>query len=193
MIQHISYYKDNKRIIVKPDAKGKFSLLVGVGQYSKPKFESLTATEFINHSMVKDYDPTITLTDGNKLRVYHAGNSNIPIVHPSLVAEQFDVKFRQKRKNNLQKKLDTLKKKKDGEKRDDRTTQPMAPIAPPYPGSRKSPPLVSNGPPQKKDSSDDPFGPLIDAWFGTDDDKDDPNDGLYDDDYRYGYDDDEPW
>ena len=193
MIQPVSYYKDGKRIIVKPDSKGKFSLLVGIGPYSKPKFESLTATEFISHNMVKDYDPTITLTDGNKLRVYHAGNSTIPIVHPSLVAEQFDVKFRQKRKNNLQKKLDTLKKKKDGEKRDNRTTQPMAPITPPYPGSRKSPPLVSNGPPQKKDSTDDPFGPLIDAWFGTDDDKDDPNDGLYDDDYRYGYDDDEPW
>ena len=188
MIQHISYYKDGKRVLVKPDNKGMFSLLVGVGQYSKPKFESLTATDFINHEMVRDYDPTITLADGNKIRVYHAGNSNIPIVHPSLVAEQFDNKFRQKRKNNLQKKLDTLKKKKDGEKRDDRTTQPMAPIAPPYPGNRKSP-QVSSSPPQKTDPSDDPFGPLIDAWFGTDDDTDDQNNGLYDDDYQYGYDD----
>ena len=68
----------------------------------------------------------------------------------------------------------------------------MAPIAPPYPGSRK-PPSVSSSPPKKTDSSDDPFGPLIDAWFGTDDDTDDPNDGLYEDDYQYGYDDEGDW
>jgi len=187
MIQHISYYKDGKRIVVKPDSKGKFSLVVGIAQYNKPKFESLSATEFINHDAVKDCDPTITLENADKLRVYHAGNSNIPIVHPSIVAEQFDVKFRQKRKINLQKKLNTLKEKVNEEERSARTTQPMAPIAPPYPGSLK-PPSVSSSPPQKTDPSDDPFGPLIDAWFGTDDDTDDPNDGLYEE-YQYGYDD----
>ena len=61
----------------------------------------------------------------------------------------------------------------------------MAPIAPPYPGKRTV--KVSNSPPVKKDSADDPFGPLIDSWFGTDE-EDDPNDGLYED-YEYGYDD----
>ena len=188
MIQHISYYKDGKRIIVKPDNKGKFSLFVGVGQYSKPKYESLTATDFIKHRMVKDYDPTITLEDGNKLRVYHAGNSNIPIVHPSLVAERYDNEARNSRKTSLEKKLNKLKKQKDSKenKRANQTTQPMAPIAPPYPGKRSV--KVSNSPPKKSDPDDDPFGPLIDSWFGTD--EQDASKDIYEEyDYDYGYDD----
>ena len=185
MIKHISYYKDGERHIVKPNSKGRFSIVIGSGAYGKPQFADLTAKEFIEHAFIKDHDPTITLMDGNKVRVYHAGNSNIPIVYPSLIADQYDRQARESRKASLEKKLNKLKKQKDEqEKRKEQTTQPMAPIAPPYPGKRTV--KVSNSPPVKKDPADDPFGPLIDSWFGTD--EDDPNDGLYDD-YEYGYDD----
>lgn len=193
MIKHISYYKEGQRVVVKPNAKGLFPLtfVVGKGITRKVKQLDLTATDFITHPGVKDFDPTITLTDGNKLRVYHAGNSGIPIVHPTLVAEQYDKSKRDSRKTILEKKLEGLKKKREVSKeRKEETTQPMHPICPPYPGSKTPSVKVSNSPPQKKDASDDPFGPYLDSWFGITDDED-ANDGLQPEDYDYGYDDDD--
>ena len=200
MIKHISYYKEGKRHIIQPNDRGLFTFkfVEGEGIMRKVKELALTATEFIKHPGIKDLDPTITLTDGNKLRVYHAGNSNIPIVHPTVVAEHYDKSRRDTRKTILEKKLESLKKNKEGEKdRKEETTQPMHPICPPYPGSKnkKSSVKVSSSPPQKKDSSDDPFGPYLDSWFGITDDEEDLNDGLQPDDYDYGYidDDDGVW
>jgi len=196
MIQHISIFKDGKRLIVKPDKHGKFKVMDGKRTIaSTPKAKYLSAKDFVKHSTIKDYDPTITLKSGDKLRVYHAGNSTIPLVYPSLILEQFDKEMRSKKKTILEKKLETLKKNKDSRKQE--TTQPMSsvpPIVPPYSGpvriNKKV--SVSNAPPQKKASDpNDPFSNLIDEWFGTDDDLDDPNDGLYPDDYPFGdYDDD---
>lgn len=194
MIKHISYYKEGKRHIVQPNGRGLFPLtfIDGEGISRKVKKLTLTATEFITHPGVKDFDPTITLVDGNKLRVYHAGNSGIPIVHPTLVAEEYDKSKRNTRKTILEKKLEGLKKKKDEEKkRADQTTQPMHPICPPYPGSKAPSVKVSNTPPQKKDPSDDPFGPYLDSWFGVTDDDDDMDDGLHSDGYDFGTDDDD--
>ena len=113
MIKHISYYKEGKRVIVQPNAKGlfPFTFIVGEGISRKVRQLTLTATEFITHPGVKEFDPTITLTDGNKLRVYHAGNSGIPIVHPTLVAEEYDKISRDSRKTVLEKKLESMKKK----------------------------------------------------------------------------------
>lgn len=196
MIKHISYYKEGKRFIIQPNERGLFPLtfVEGSGLDRKVRQLTLTAVELINHPGVKDYDPTITLADGNKLRVYHAGNSGIPIVHPTLVAERFDKERREKRKTRLEKKLESLKKTKEQDKeRKEQVTQPMGPICPPYPGSKAPPSVkVSNSPPKKKDTSDDPFGPYLDSWFGIDED-DDPNDGLYEDDYDFDHDDDGAW
>ena len=192
MIKHISYYKEGKRHIVQPNGKGlfPFTFVDGEGISRKVKKLTLTATEFIAHPGVKDYDPTITLVDGNKLRVYHAANSGVPIVHPTLVAEEYDKSKRNTRKTILEKKLEGLKKKDEDKKRTDQTTQPMHPICPPYPGSKVSSVKVSNAPPQKKDPSDDPFGPYLDSWFGVTDD-DDRDDGLHPDGYDFGQDDDD--
>jgi len=193
VIRHISYYKDGKRHVIKPGTKGLFSFkaVTGEGIHRKVSNLTLTASEFISHPEIRDFDPTITLEDGNKLRVYHAGNSGIPILHPVLVAEQYDKSKRDKKKNVLEKKLESMKKKdKKSGKREEQTTQPMHPICPPYPGGSTSSVKVSSSPPQKKDPSDDPFGPYLDSWFGITDD-DDPNDGLYEEEQTYGYDDDE--
>ena len=194
MIQHISIFKQGKREIIKPDKDGKFRVVEGTRTIaSSPKVKYLSASDFVKHPDIKDYDPTITLESGDKLRVYHAGNSTIPLVHPSLVLEQFDKKARKLRRTLLEKKLDSLKKSKDSRKEE--TTAPMGtipPIVTPFSTSVKAGKKVSvsNAPPQKSVSdSSDPFSSLIDDWFGTDD-LDDPNDGLYPDDYPYGdYDD----
>ena len=194
MIRHISYYKDGKRHIVQPTAKGLFSFkaVTGEGIHRKVSNLTLTASDFISHPEIRDFDPTITLEDGNKLRVYHAGNSGIPILHPVLLAEQYDKSKRDKKKTILEKKLESMKKENKSGKREEKTTQPMHPICPPYPGSGTTTSVkVSNSPPQKKDSSDDPFGPYLDSWFGITDDDDDPNNGLYEEEQTYGYDDDD--
>lgn len=157
------------------------------GIYGKDKFK-FTAVDFVNHPDVRDLDPTITLENGDKIRVYHAGNPNIPIVYPSLVLEEYDKKM-SSRRAILEKKLQEIKKarRQKAEKRKEQTTQPMMPIVPPPPpASRKV--SVSNSPPQKpKDSTADPFASVINDWFYGDDD-DDPNNGLYEDcDSPYDY------
>ena len=184
MIRHISFYKDGKRNIVTPDEDGKFKVMEGKRTISStPKPKMLTATDFVKHPSIRDFDPTITLDTGEKLRVYHAGNSFIPLVHPSLVLEKYDKKNKNDRKRTaLQKKLDSMKKAKEGKERDGDTTQPMSsapPIVPPYSGPVriKKNVKVSSSPPQRKATDpSDPFANIIDEWFGDDDDL---NDGLY--------------
>lgn len=158
------------------------------GIYGKDKFK-FTAVDFVNHPDVRDLDPTITLENGDKIRVYHAGNPNIPIVYPSLVLEEYDKKMSSKRAL-LEKKLQEIKKakKQKAEERKEQTTQPMMPIVPPPPPPASRKVSVSNGPPQKpKDSTADPFASVINDWF-YDDDDDDPNNGLYEDcDSPYDY------
>lgn len=192
MIQHISIFKDGKRIIIKPDKHGKFRVMDGVRTISSaPRAKYLSSVDFVKHSSIKDHDPTITLESGEKLRVYHAGNSTIPLVHPSLVLEKFDRESKKRKKTLLEKKLDSLKKSRDDAKRKDETTKPMAsapPIAPPFLGTIKTSKsvTVSNAPPQRSASDPtDPFSTLIDEWFGTDEELDDPNDGLYTDGYPF--------
>lgn len=181
VIKHISFYKDGKRMVVAPGPTGLFSIRVpGLTSSGYPTTKSLelTAAGIVSHLEYKDCDPTITLDDGNKIRVYHAGNSNIPIVYPSLVIDAFDEEWKKKRNKSA---TDSVKErlKKNRKEREERTTQPMAPIIPPPPvrTSTNRSVKVSSSPPLKSASpNSDPFAPIIDEWFGTDDD---PNDGLY--------------
>lgn len=183
MIKHISFYKDGKRMIITPGPTGLFSIRVpGLTSSGYPTTKSLelTAAGLVAHSDYRDCDPTLTLDDGKKVRVYHAGNSHIPIVYPSLVIDNFDEKWRRKRNKSA---TDSVKEKlkKNNKDRDERVTQPMAPIIPPPPPVRTSTNKsvkVSNSPPiRSATSSSDPFSQVLDEWFGADDD--DPNDGLY--------------
>lgn len=178
MIKHISFYKDGKRIIVTPNPSGLFNIRVPSltsSGYPTTKSVELTAAGIVSHADFKDCDPTLTLHDGKKVRVYHAGNSHIPIVYPSLIIDEFDEKWKNKRKNNFVKE----KLKKNRKEREERTTQPMAPIIPPPPvrsSTNKNVKVSSSPPLRSTDPNADPFASIIDEWFGDDDD---PNDGLY--------------
>lgn len=194
MIKHISFYKDGKRMIITPGPTGLFSIIVPAttsSGYPTTKSVELTAAGLVNHSDYKDYDPTLTLEDGKKVRVYHAGNSHIPIVYPSLIIDDFDKMWRKKREK---KSAEFVKEKLKTKKREEQTTQPIAglpPLIPPPPArsSNNKKVTISNSPPSKAlNPGADPFASVIDEWFGPDED-DDPNDGLYDSGY-YPYDDD---
>ena len=175
MIKHISYLKDGKREIVAPGPTGLFSVRVtsrSPAGYPSFKDLQLTAAGFVRHEAFKNSDPTLNLEDGNKLRVYHAGNSFAPIVHPSLIIADFDAAW-QKRRTKVEKKEAVKEKLKE---RKERTTQPMAPIIPTFSGltsnvTKVTPPINTTLPP----------GP---APY---DDEDDPNNGLYDYDYDDDY------
>ncbi len=181
MIKHISFYKDGKRMIVTPGPTGLFSVKVpstSSSGYPAMKSLELTAEGLVNYPEYRDCDPTLTLEDGKKVRVYHAGNSHIPIVHPSLIIDEYDKRWREKRNKSAS---DSVKERlKENSKRKERTTQPMAPIIPPPP-PRVSPNKsvkVSSSPPLKSaNPNSDPFASVMDEWFGYDDD--DQNDGLY--------------
>ena len=189
VIKSISFYKKGRRIIFTPGPNGLFTIKVPVitsSGYPSVKNVELTASDFVRHEDYRDCDPTLTLEDGSKLRVYHAGNPHVPIVHPSLLIEKYDEHWKTKR---LRSKLVSVRKASDGERKEV-TTQPMAPLVPPPSANRAV--KVSNGPPQKsKSNTSDPFSKVANSWFGDDDD---PDDGLYeesDDYYQYVDDDDD--
>ncbi len=176
MIKHISFLKDGKREILKPGPTGLFSVKVPATSpsgYPSSKELQLTAAGLVRHEAFKDCDPTLNLEDGKKLRVYHAGNSFAPIVHPSLIIDEFDKSW-QERRSTINKKTVVKEKLKE---RKERTTQPMAPIVPTFAGltsnvTKVTPPVNTTLPP----------GP---APY---DDDDDPNNGLYDYDDYWDYD-----
>lgn len=176
MIKHISFFKDGKREILKPGPTGLFSVKVPATSpsgYPSSKELQLTAAGLVRHEAFKDCDPTLNLEDGKKLRVYHAGNSFAPIVHPSLIIDEFDKSW-QERRSTINKKAVVKEKLKE---RKERTTQPMAPIVPTFAGltsnvTKVTPPVNTTLPP----------GP---APY---DDDDDPNNGLYDYDDYWDYD-----
>ncbi len=169
MILHISYLQDGKRVVVKPNAAGKFKITYGTGRNSSSTLA--TAAELVSHPEIRDSDPTLTLQCGKKHRVYHAGNSHIPLVYPSIVIENFDKSHEikvKKAKSLLQEKV-----KKKVSTRKEHTTAPMSPLPPPTSTPFSvSLPNVQVQPPLKPDEYD----------F---EDVDDPDDGLYDNSYPY--------
>jgi len=118
MIVMISFLENGKkRIFVKP-SKGLFK----VPSYSP----LLTAREFVFHHAVIDNDPTLTLSDGKKYRVFHASNKNMPLVYPTIVIDDYDSSWREKKKmkqKQLQEKLN-LKEKSALEGKDKKTLIP---------------------------------------------------------------------
>lgn len=102
MIAMISFLeKGKKRIFVKPNQKGLFKL---------PGNSYLfTAREFVFHPAVVDNDPTLTLLDGKKYRIFHASNKNMPLVYPTIVIDDYDLKLKEKKKM-VQKELDLKEK-----------------------------------------------------------------------------------
>lgn len=119
MIKKISFLQDGKRVFLSPNSFGKFKI---------PGFSHFfTARELVDHPVVRENDPTLTLTDGNKYRVFHASNSTMPLVYPSIVIENYDNMVRTKVSTKKKSVAEKLKKRKE------ETTAPMYPLIPPVP------------------------------------------------------------
>ena len=122
MIKTISFLRDGKRVFLSPNSRGKFEI-PGIRH-------SFTARQLVDHPNVKEGDPTLTLQDGKKLRVFYASNSNIPLVHPSIVIDKYDEMILE-RANKA-----TVKIRKKEERKEE-TTKPMQPIIPPFTAKSK--------------------------------------------------------
>tara|TARA_Y100000004_G_scaffold127245_1_gene143255 strand:- start:82 stop:570 length:489 start_codon:yes stop_codon:yes gene_type:complete len=131
MIKTISFLRDGKRVFLSPNSRGKFEL-PGIRH-------SFTARQLVDHPNVKDGDPTLTLEDGKKLRVFYASNSKIPMVYPSIVIDNYDEMVLE-RSNKSTVKI----RKKSSEERKEETTKPMHPIIPPFSGKSTANVCTSN-------------------------------------------------
>ncbi len=124
MIKKISFLQNGKRVFLSPNAFGKFKI---------PGFNHFfSARELVDHPVVKENDPTLTLTDGKKYRVFHASNSTMPLVYPSIVIEDYDKMVRERVSTKKKSVADKLKKRKE------EITAPMYPIIPPVVSTKNS-------------------------------------------------------
>lgn len=167
MISKISFLqKGEKRVFVTPNPAGYFK----VPGDSIP----LTANQFVRHHAVVDNDPTLTLEDGKKYRVFHASNSTIPLVYPSIVLDNYDKKLEEKEEMNkrLKEKLKSVSKA---------STTTGNPLIPPFTlGNKSGVKTTTSG----LGNLNLPFGTgTVDADPEEEDDfiyfdDDDPDDGL---------------
>ena len=98
-IKSISYLDNGERTHVKSNSLGKFRLpRIYLRSKLRPsknrQYDYYTALGFINHRVVKNSDPFITLTNGDKLRVYQGGDPSQMTVLAHSYIEQHDEEMR---------------------------------------------------------------------------------------------------
>ncbi len=80
-IKHISFLRDNG--VREKGSPNEYSGLFSCGQYAKG-----TPYEFIDQAKVKKGDPTITLHNGNKIRVFQGGDPSHMIEYARAAIER---------------------------------------------------------------------------------------------------------
>ena len=79
-IKHISFLYKDERIVVNSNLMGKFKIPVTNG--NKTKYKYFSAKELLELEEIKSGDPSLTLEDGDKIRVFQGGD---PSYLPALV------------------------------------------------------------------------------------------------------------
>ena len=103
----ISFLHKDERKIVKSSQKGKFRVPVSKIKLGRLKtnYENLTAMQIVNHEVIKNCDPVLTLATGEKVRVYHGGdNSYFPARSEGLILKH-DNFFAEKERKQEEKKV----------------------------------------------------------------------------------------
>jgi hypothetical protein len=77
-IKSISFLYNGERLILHARCRGTFHVPVTSTKPSttQAKYKNLTAKEVVEHKIIKDCDPVLTLNTGEKLRVYQGGDSS---------------------------------------------------------------------------------------------------------------------
>jgi hypothetical protein len=89
-IKHISFLFRGERKISKANHRGLFVLSVPNPYRSSPNKSYFTAMKFVTHPTVKDSDPVLTLSTGEKIRVYVGGTGDWMVVQAQGIMETHD-------------------------------------------------------------------------------------------------------
>ena len=92
VIKAISFFYKGERHVIKANTVGKFRVPVTevIDGNMRTRVKSLTAMEMLEHEVVKSCDPTLYLQKGEKLRVFHGGDSSYLPAEAEGLAEKHD-------------------------------------------------------------------------------------------------------
>lgn len=96
-IKHISFLLNGEREIVKCNSYGMFVFEVrktSGSRYNSKKLSlsrPLKALDVVNHAAVKNGDPVITLSNGDKMRVYLSGDPSHMVVEAVSILETHEI------------------------------------------------------------------------------------------------------
>ncbi len=107
-IVSISFLNNGKRKTLKARPDGTFRLPVVYYHNGREKttFKNLTAKEVIEHDYVKTNDPVVTLSTGEKIRVFTNGDSSyMPAMSEGILVRHDREKKTDKLRNKMKKKV----------------------------------------------------------------------------------------
>lgn len=92
VIEAISFFYEGERHVVRATNKGKFSVPVSevVDGRIRTVRRPLTASEILEHEIIKNCDPTFYLPEGKKHRVFVGGDSSYLPAESQGLAERHD-------------------------------------------------------------------------------------------------------
>ena len=89
-IKHISFLQNNERSIAKCTINGRFLAKSRYFGFTGAKPGSMTAYEFVTLPVIAENDPVLTLTNGNKMRVYLGGDPSYMVTETQSIMEIHD-------------------------------------------------------------------------------------------------------
>ena len=114
-IKKISILFEGERIFIEASKYGKFKIPVvkKQGRYSKTVNKMMTARQVIENERIKFCDPTLTLENGEKIRVFQGGDPTYMLAEASSIIDMHE-ELSMKRNNQW---IDGLKNKKTDNKK----------------------------------------------------------------------------
>ena len=100
-IASISILLNDRRIKLEPGHDGRFKVPEIVSK------KALSAKQLVEHPKLKDMDPVITTTAGDKYRVYQGGDSTQQVVETISLIEKYDKTMKEKHKKVFKKEQKT--------------------------------------------------------------------------------------
>jgi hypothetical protein len=112
-IKHISFLLNGEREIVRCNRSGLFVFDMkntSGSRYNSKKLSlsrPLKALEVVRHATVRNCDPVITLSNGDKMRVYLSGDSTHMVVQAQSILEVHDTEVIKRRQQKVKEKAKT--------------------------------------------------------------------------------------
>lgn len=102
IIHAISFIYNDERVVIKSSVLGRFRVPISevVNGSLKTRMKSLTAKQVVDHDIIKNCDPTLYLSQEQRMRVYPGGDSSylpaqvegILIKHDSMFEQNIKIK-----------------------------------------------------------------------------------------------------